>query len=81
MTAVRIKKYKISASGHRGAIVTIPKVKLNDMKLQAGDYVSMYAAMIGGHQVLVLSASDEPVLSDVESAQGRELREYMEAHP
>jgi len=78
MIAHRIKKYKVSNNGHRGLIMTLPSVKIRDMGLKAGDYMSVYATTINGQHVLVLSAGDEASLSDDNSVQGQEMREYME---
>lgn len=80
MTAVRIRKYKVSKTGKRGVNMTIPKVKLADLGIVPGDSVSVYAAIMGGRHVLIISSADEPVLTDETSTQGRELAEFMEAN-
>jgi bifunctional DNA-binding transcriptional regulator/antitoxin component of YhaV-PrlF toxin-antitoxin module len=40
--AVKIKTYRVSRSGSRGKHLALPKVWLDDLKLQIGDHLDMY---------------------------------------
>lgn len=77
MTALRIKKYRISARGKRGLVFTMPKQQLEDLGVGQGDELSMYKAVLGGRPVIILANSDAAVLDDERSQQGAELASFM----
>jgi len=39
---VKIKNYKVRASGDRGCVVTLPQVWVQDVGLSGGDGISIY---------------------------------------
>lgn len=39
---IKIKTYKLARRGHRGFVLTIPKVWMDDLKIDAGDIIDVY---------------------------------------
>jgi bifunctional DNA-binding transcriptional regulator/antitoxin component of YhaV-PrlF toxin-antitoxin module len=39
---IKIKEYKVSRTGHRGFVVTLPKVWVTDNELDHGDRIDIY---------------------------------------
>ncbi len=62
MTAVRIKKYKIGKRGKRGLTITLPTIQCENLKVSAGDNLSLYTGDIEGLPIIILAKSDFPVL-------------------
>ena len=58
MTFYRIKEYKISARGQRGAIISIPAIAMKNLGVNIGSKLSLYQGTISGHPVLVLANTD-----------------------
>lgn len=79
MTAIRVRKQKVGKRGLRGLVVSISPTVASDLGVTAGESLSLYRAVFAGKQVIIMANADEPVLTDENSTQGRELAEFMEA--
>lgn len=79
MTAVRVRKYRLSKKGARGIGLTIPNIQAQDLGVSPGDSLSMYKGVLAGKPVIILANTDAPYLMDEASVQGAELRAFMDS--
>jgi antitoxin component of MazEF toxin-antitoxin module len=63
MPFYRVKEYKISAKGLRGAAITIPNTVLRDLGAKTGEKISIYRGTIDGLPVAVLAKVDTAELA------------------
>lgn len=67
MNLAKIKEYKLSQSGLRGGIVTVPKIFIDDNKLEPGDTLEFYRGQIGDHKdVLILVPKNKRTTRNIE---------------
>jgi len=57
---IKIKEYKLSQRGIRGAVLSIPRVFLADNDLKAGDVIEVHRGFQDGKDVLVLIPKKKP---------------------
>lgn len=54
MNLAKIKEYKLSQSGLRGAIVSLPKIFITDNNLEPGDILEFYRGQVGDYKDVLL---------------------------
>ena len=51
---IKIKEYSIGKRGARGAVLSLPKLFLDDNNVQPGDTMEMYREKVEGKDALIL---------------------------